>query len=96
MSAPRRGTPRLQGLYGDRIKVSLSAPPEDNRANAELVRVLASWLGLRGDSVRLRSGHGSRDKVVAFAGIGEAELRQKLNTLLKGDNAVKGEGQGGS
>ena len=58
VSAPRRGRPRCEGLYGDRIKVSLSAPPEDNRANAELVRVLASWLGLRGDSVRLRSGHG--------------------------------------
>lgn len=80
-SAPRT---QLRGVYGDRLKVSVGAPPEDNRANQELVEALAGWLGLRRDDVRIESGHTSRDKVVSFSGIEEAQLRDKLAALLAG------------
>ncbi len=85
-SAPR--TPRRPGVRrppegGD------DAPPEDNRANGELVEALARWLGLRRDTVRIESGHASRDKVVAFAGMDEAELRRRLTVLLAGRSAVE-------
>lgn len=78
-SAPRT---RLGGVYGDRLKVAVGAPPEDNRANAELVEALARWLDLRRDAVHIESGHTSRDKVVSFSGIDEAELRKRLAALL--------------
>jgi uncharacterized protein len=80
-SAPRS---RVVGVYGDRLKVAVGAPPEDNRANAELVEALARWLGLHRDEVHLESGHASRDKVVSFSGIDEAELRSRLAALLTG------------
>ena len=92
-SAPRTA---VRGLYGERLKISLSAPPEDNRANAELLRAFASWLGVRRECVRLQSGHGSRDKVVVFDGIEEAELREKLIGLIQRDSATKGEERHGS
>jgi uncharacterized protein (TIGR00251 family) len=92
-SAPRTA---LRGMYGSRLKVSLSAPPEDNRANTELLRAFSSWLGVSRDCVRLQSGHGSRDKVVAFAGMEEAELREKLTGLMQRDWATKGEERHGS
>ena len=87
-SAPRTA---VQGVYGDRLKVSVSAPPEDNRANQELTEALAKWLTLRRGSVRVEVGHGSRDKVVAITGIEEAELRKKLIRLLQGDRPRGGE-----
>jgi uncharacterized protein len=71
------------GVYGERLKVSLTAPPEDNRANQQLEEALGGWLGLRRGEVRIDTGHGSRDKVVAFSGIAEAELRDRLNVLLR-------------
>ncbi|MGI5940131.1 MAG: DUF167 domain-containing protein [Thermoleophilia bacterium] len=74
----------IRGLYGDRIKVSLSAPPEDDRANTELVESLARWLGMRRDTIRIRSGRASRDKVVVFTGLDEAELQSRLAALLAG------------
>lgn len=79
-SAPRTA---LRGLYGDRLKVAVNAPPEDNRANHELAEALAHWLELRREDVRIEAGHASRDKVVAFAGISEAQLRSKLARLLE-------------
>lgn len=80
-SSPRIG---LKGLYGERLKIALSAPPEDNRANKQLEEAVAEWLGLAREQVRVETGHASRDKVVAFAGIDEAELRDRLQKLLRG------------
>ena len=79
-SAPRT---QLRGIYGDRLKMAVNAQPEDNRANSELVEALAGWLGLRRESVRVESGHASRDKVVSFTGMNEAELRSRLDALLE-------------
>lgn len=86
-SAPRTA---LRGIYGDRLKVSVNAPPEANRANHQLVEALAGWLELRRDDVHVESGHSSKDKVIAFTGIEEAELRSKLTRLL-GDLPSRGE-----
>ncbi len=80
-SAPRTV---VRGLYGDRLKVSVGAPPEANKANLQLVEALAGWLELRRDDISVESGHGSRDKVVAFRGIEEAELRSRLAALILG------------
>ena len=79
-SAPRV---ELRGLYGERLKVALSAPPEDNRANNQLEEALAEWLNVGRKQVGVQAGHASRDKVVAFTGIGEAEFRTRLERLLK-------------
>lgn len=80
--SPSAPATAIRGIYGDRLKVAVNAPPEDNKANQELVEALSKWLGVRRDSVRIQAGHGSRDKVVAFAGMEEAELRERLRVLL--------------
>jgi uncharacterized protein (TIGR00251 family) len=94
--SPSASRTAVRGIYGDRLKVSLSAPPEDNRANSQLLEALAEWLGLQRDEVRIQAGHGSRDKVVGFAGLKEAELRDKLTTLLRGKRLSGEERVGGS
>ena len=78
---PSAAKTALRGVYGDRLKVSLTAPPEDDRANRQLAEVLAGWLGLSRSRIRIETGHASRDKVVAFAGIEEAEVLRRLDTL---------------
>jgi uncharacterized protein YggU (UPF0235/DUF167 family) len=80
-SAPRL---QLKGLYGDRLKISLSSAPEQDRCNKQLEGALAEWLGLRRDEVCVLAGHTSRDKVVGFVGIDEAELRLRLEAMLVG------------
>ena len=80
--SPSARRTRVQGRYGDRIKVQVSAPPEDDRANGELVAAVAGWLGLSIGCVGIRSGHRSRDKMVSFTGIDEARLRVLLGRLV--------------
>jgi len=81
-AVPSASKTEVRGLYGDRLKVAVSAPPEGGKANARLVEALSGWLGLRSDNVRVESGHTGRDKVVAFSGVEEEELRERLRRLL--------------
>lgn len=78
------------------MKISVTAAPEENRANRQLVEALSGWLEMPHERVRIQTGHGSRDKVVAFTGLGEAELRSKLIALLRRDLPTGKERLGGS
>lgn len=87
--SPAASRTAVKGLYGDRVKVAVRAPAESGRANAELVDALARWTGVMRDNVYIKSGLSSRDKVVAFEGVDELELRNRLATLLRGERAEK-------
>ena len=78
-SAPKT---QLRGIFGDRLKVAVNAPPEDNRANKEVEAALAGWLALRRDQVRVHKGHASRDKVVAFTGLTAEMLTEAIDAAL--------------
>ena len=59
----------------------VAARPEKGKANKELLRCLARALGIPRSQVRLRSGHGSRHKVIEIAPAGLAPLRRLLDGL---------------
>jgi uncharacterized protein len=52
----------LRGTWNGRLRLSVSAPPEDGRANARLVQLLSRLLGLRRQQVELVAGERARDK----------------------------------
>jgi uncharacterized protein (TIGR00251 family) len=79
-SAPQT---ELRGIHGERLKVAVNAPPEDNRANKELEAALATWLVMGREQVKVLKGHASRDKVVAFTGCSEARLREVIGLALE-------------
>lgn len=64
---PRAARPGIVGRHGDALKVRVSAPPEDGRANDEVCRVLADGLGVPRRSVTITAGHASRAKTVDVA-----------------------------
>jgi len=76
------------GRHGAAWKVRVAAAPEDGRANAAVVRLLADTLGLAVRDVEIVSGHGSRDKTVALAGIDPAETERRLAHASAGKDAA--------
>lgn len=60
------------------LKLSVGAPAEGGRANAEALDVLAVALGLERRVLALVRGHGARSKLVDVAGLDEAEVRRRL------------------
>jgi uncharacterized protein len=63
---------------GDALKVSLSAPPLDGRANAAVVDFISDILSVPRASVQVVSGERSRNKIVRIAGCSGAEVQRKL------------------
>jgi len=74
---PGASSPSIVGRYGDAWKVRVTAAPENGKANAAVVDLLAGALGISTRDIEIVAGHTSRDKTVALTGIdgGEAERR---------------------
>jgi uncharacterized protein (TIGR00251 family) len=56
----------IVGPHGDRLKIAVSSPPADGRANTALMEFLAERLAVPKSCLRLLSGASSREKRVAI------------------------------
>ena len=66
------------GRHGEAVKVAVTAPPEDGRANAALVEYLKSWLRVKRSQVELLSGEKNRNKVFLIRGLTVEELAARV------------------
>jgi len=64
------------------LRVSVSAPPEDGKANEAIVRLLADVFRRRRSSIRLIAGQTSRIKKFLFEEVTVAELNVLLSAIL--------------
>jgi uncharacterized protein (TIGR00251 family) len=72
----------IAGLHGEGIRVRLTAPPLQDRANRQLQKLLAQILGLSKDRVLILSGHHSRTKMVGIRGLNDSELLERITPYL--------------
>ena len=63
---PRSSQDHIAGLLGDALKVTITAPPVDNKANAHLVRWFARLCNVPKSHVQIVAGHQSRTKTIAI------------------------------
>ena len=68
----------IAGLHGDALKVRITAPPADGRANRELLDFLAEVLGVARARIALVKGESGRRKTVVVQGIELEETRRRL------------------
>jgi len=71
----------LAGTWNGLLKLAVSAPPEDGRANAAAAALLAELFGLRASAVELVRGQTSRSKVFRLA-LAPEIARARLAELL--------------
>ena len=75
---PRSSREEVAGLSGDALRVRLTAPPVENRANDALVRFLAKSLGVPRRSVGILAGGLGRRKLVRVEGLTREECLARL------------------
>jgi uncharacterized protein len=76
--SPGAASSAVVGRYGSGWKLRVAAAPQDGKANAAVVRLLADVLDLPERSLAIVSGQGSRDKTVAVVGIADDEIDRRL------------------
>ena len=69
----------ITGELGDTLKLSLTAPASDDRANQAWIEFLANLLKVPRSSVTIASGQTSRRKVIHVAGLAAEEVRKALS-----------------
>jgi uncharacterized protein (TIGR00251 family) len=66
------------GIHADAVKIVLTAPPVDGKANEALIAFLADALGLPRARIVLVSGLTSRAKILRITGKSAAEVAAAL------------------
>jgi uncharacterized protein (TIGR00251 family) len=72
---PRASSDEIVGEHQDELKIRLTAPPVDDRANQALCKLLAMRLKVPLTAVRIASGERSRTKRVEIFGVTAAMVR---------------------
>ena len=75
---PRARKNAVTGELGEALKVALTAPPAEGRANEALVEFLAELLQVPRASVTIAAGQSSRNKVVRISGLTAGQVGQRL------------------
>jgi hypothetical protein len=60
------------------VRISVTAPPEDGRANEALIELLRDWLGVKRSQIELLKGQTSREKAFLIRGMTAEALSQQL------------------
>jgi uncharacterized protein (TIGR00251 family) len=64
---PRASRDQIGPLLGDRLKISVAAPPVDGKANRHLVKLVAKRFTVPQSAVDVVRGVASRDKTVSIS-----------------------------
>ena len=75
---PRAKKNAITGEVGDALKLALTAPPVDGKANEACIEFFAKLLNLPRSSVTIASGQTSRNKVIRVAGLTAQQVRGRL------------------
>jgi uncharacterized protein (TIGR00251 family) len=75
---PRARQDEIAGMREGVLLVRTTAPPQDGRANAAVLRLIAKRLGIARTRVVLVAGARSREKLLRIEGLTGAEARERL------------------
>jgi len=81
---PRASRNEIVGVESDALKIRLTAPPVEGKANEALVKFLAECLDVGRSQIEIVSGEKSRHKMVRVRGISATQIEDKIVQDPKG------------
>ncbi|MDT8805815.1 DUF167 family protein YggU [Vibrio vulnificus] len=61
---PKASRDKILGLHGDELKIAITAPPVDGKANGHLTKLLSKWFNVAKSLVTIEKGELGRHKQV--------------------------------
>jgi uncharacterized protein (TIGR00251 family) len=75
---PRAKKDAITGEVGEALKLSLTAPPAEGKANEACIRFFAMLLKVPRSSVTIAAGQSNRNKLIRVVGLSAAEIQKRL------------------
>lgn len=79
---PRASADQICGVHGGALKVRITAPPVDDKANAKLINFFAKLFNLPKSSLSIAQGKQSRTKRIVMHGADVDEVEKILREAL--------------
>ena len=80
---PRARKNAIVGVIGDALKLALTAPPIEGRANEACIEFLAEFLKVPRSSVTIAAGQSNRNKVIRVRGLTTTQVEERLRTARR-------------
>ena len=80
---PRASRNRLAGMHGKAIKLCITAPPVDDKANTAVLAFLAKLFGLPKSALQIKTGRQARNKQIIITNISLAQAQQALANAMQ-------------
>jgi uncharacterized protein (TIGR00251 family) len=79
---PRARKNAIMGVVGDALKLALTAPPIEGRANQAVIEFFVELFEIPRVSVTIASGATNRNKVVRITGMTKQAVAERLAEIL--------------
>jgi len=76
---PGSSKDQIIGLHNGRLKIKISAPPIDGKANQNLIEFIAKALGVSKSKIEIVKGRTSKLKTLKISGIDQKSFGLLLN-----------------
>ena len=75
---PKSSKNEIVGPFRDGIKIKVTAPPIEGKANEALIQFLAKELGISISSIEIFKGHRSREKTLRISNPNPLDFKKKI------------------
>ena len=81
---PKASRNQVDGFEDGTLRLRVTAPPADGKANTGVIALLAKTLGVSRSRLEIVRGHSSRNKVVSIDTLSEQEVRRRIEAEVSG------------
>jgi len=78
---PKSSRDEIVGIEGGRLKIKITAPPVDGKANQKLIEFIAKTLGVSKSSIEIVKGSSSKLKTLAVHGVDQEDFDAVITQL---------------
>ncbi len=76
---PRSSRCEVVGIQDEALKIKITSPPVEGKANEECIRFLSTQLKVKKSQVEIIAGHKGRKKTVAVEGVKRTDLEALIS-----------------
>ncbi len=72
---------KIIGVYNDSLKITITAPPVEGKANKKCIAYLAKYFNVAKSKIEIISGLASKNKLIRIYDISQKEFLEKIEKI---------------
>ncbi|TFB08859.1 YggU family protein [Candidatus Atribacteria bacterium MT.SAG.1] len=73
---------KIVGVYNDALKITITTPPVEGKANKKCITYLAKYFNVAKSKVEIISGQTSKNKLIKIYDISQKEFLKKIKKIV--------------